>query len=74
MEATPSSTYFQHLYQKWQTKQELDGVQSGGETMNVFDSLYKLEEGEKEKMKKTLLVYCKLDTLAMVKVLEKLRN
>ncbi|BAF71692.1 DUF2779 domain-containing protein [Sulfurovum sp. NBC37-1] len=52
----------------------LDGVQNGGEAMNAFANLGKLEEGEKEKMRNALLEYCKLDTLAMVKVLEKLRE
>lgn len=52
----------------------LDGVQNGGEAMNAFANLGQLQEGEKEKMRKALLEYCKLDTLAMVKVLEKLRE
>ncbi len=53
---------------------ELDGVQNGGEAMNAFANLSKLDDTEKEKMRNALLEYCKLDTLAMVRVLEKLRG
>ncbi len=52
----------------------LDGVQNGGEAMNAFANLSKLDDTEKEKMRNALLEYCKLDTLAMVRVLEKLRE
>ncbi len=53
---------------------ELNGVQNGGEAMQAFANLSKLDDTEKEKMRNALLEYCKLDTLAMVKVLEKLRE
>jgi len=53
---------------------ELDGVQNGAEAMNAFANMSKLEEGEKEKVRRGLLAYCELDTLAMVRVLEKLRE
>ncbi len=53
---------------------ELDGVQNGGEAMSAFANMSKLEDDEKEKMRNALLAYCKLDTLAMVRVLEKLRE
>jgi len=53
---------------------ELDGVQNGSEAMSAFATMSKLDEGEKEKMRKALLAYCKLDTLAMVRVLNKLRE
>ncbi|GIT97991.1 DUF2779 domain-containing protein [Sulfurovum sp. TSL1] len=56
-----------------QAYKELDGVQNGGEAMQAFANLSKLDETEKEKMRNALLEYCKLDTLAMVKVLETLR-
>ncbi|MFV0562898.1 hypothetical protein [Malaciobacter mytili] len=42
--------------------------------MNAFANLSKLDDEEKQKIRTSLLEYCKLDTLAMVKVLEKLRN
>jgi len=54
--------------------QELDGVQNGAEAMSAFAYMSKLDNVEKEKMREALLAYCKLDTLAMVKVLEKLKE
>jgi hypothetical protein len=53
---------------------ELDGVQNGSQAMNAFANLSKLREEEKEKMRTSLLEYCKLDTLAMVKILEVLKK
>ena len=53
---------------------ELDGVHNGGEAMRAFAQMSQLEGSELEKMREALLAYCKLDTLAMVKVLEKLRG
>ena len=32
--------------------------------------VYKMEEGKKNRMRTTLIEYCKLDTLAMVKILK----
>ena len=54
--------------------QELDGVQNGSEAMSAFAHMSKLDSRKKEKMRKALLAYCKLDTLAMVKVLKKLKE
>jgi len=54
--------------------QELDGVQDGSEAMSAFAHMSNLDSVEKEKMRQSLLAYCKLDTLAMVRVLEKLRK
>ena len=53
---------------------ELDGVQNGGEAMSAFANMSKLGDDEKEKMRNSLLEYCKLDTLAMVRVLGKLKE
>ena len=53
---------------------ELDGVQNGSQAMNTFANMSKMEEGEKEKMRTALIEYCKLDTLAMVKILNKLKG
>ena len=53
---------------------ELDGVQNGSQAMNAFANLSKMQENEKQKIRNSLLEYCKLDTLAMVKVLEKLKE
>jgi len=54
---------------------DLDLVSNGGEAMNTYPMLKDMKnEKEKEKYRKALLEYCKLDTLAMVKVLKKLRE
>ncbi|MBC8237065.1 MAG: DUF2779 domain-containing protein [Helicobacteraceae bacterium] len=53
---------------------QLDGVQNGGEAMNAFANMSKLGEVEKQRMRNSLLEYCKLDTLAMVLVLNKLKE
>jgi hypothetical protein len=42
--------------------------------MNAFANLSKLNEVSKEKLRNSLLEYCKLDTLAMVKILEVLKK
>ncbi|MDX9744615.1 MAG: DUF2779 domain-containing protein [Arcobacteraceae bacterium] len=52
---------------------ELDGVQNGSQAMNAFANMSTMEEGEKQKMRKALLEYCKLDTLAMVRITGKLK-
>ncbi|MAC82769.1 MAG: phosphomethylpyrimidine kinase [Arcobacter sp.] len=53
---------------------ELNGVQNGSQAMNAFANMSKIEEDEKQKMRTSLLEYCKLDTLAMVKILERLKE
>ena len=53
---------------------ELEGVQNGSQAMNAFANMSKLEEQQKLKLRSALLEYCKLDTLAMVKVLARLRK
>lgn len=57
-----------------QAYKELNGVQNGNQAMNAFANMSKLEEEEKHKMRDALLEYCKLDTLAMVKILGKLKE
>jgi len=52
---------------------ELEGVQNGSEAMSAFSHMSKLDDEEKERVRRGLLKYCKLDTLAMVRVLEKLK-
>lgn len=42
--------------------------------MNAFANLGKIDKEEKQKMRTSLLEYCKLNTLAMVKILEKLKE
>lgn len=49
-------------------------VHNGGEAMQTFANLSKMDEKSKQEYRKALLEYCKLDTLAMVKVLEKLKE
>ncbi len=52
----------------------LEGVQNGTEAVSIFATLSKLDIDEKQKMQKALLEYCKLDTLAMVKILGELKK
>ncbi|MDK2049890.1 DUF2779 domain-containing protein [Aliarcobacter butzleri] len=53
---------------------ELDGVQNGSQAMNAFSKLSSLDNKEKQKLRNSLLEYCKLDTLAMVKILKELKK
>ena len=54
---------------------ELDLVHDGGEAMQAFAILAEIEDPETVmRIRESLLEYCKLDTLAMVKILEKLRK
>ena len=53
---------------------ELDGVHNGTEAMSIFPQIQYMEPEEREKARKNLLAYCRLDTLAMVKVWEELRR
>ncbi len=50
----------------------LDDIHNGGEAMNAFVNLEKLNDEDKERIRKSLLKYCELDTYAMVKIREKL--
>ncbi len=52
----------------------LNGIQNGSDAMNAFPKLSSMNTHEKEETRNALLEYCKLDTLAMVKVLKKLRE
>lgn len=50
-------------------------VHNGGEAMNIFPRIKDLPtEAERESAYHSLRIYCELDTFAMVKVLEKLRE
>ena len=51
---------------------KLELIQNGGDAMNAFAALHEQSPEEIVKIRAALLAYCKLDTLAMVKVLEKL--
>lgn len=50
----------------------LEGVHNGSEAMSIFPKIKDMPPEEKEKARKNLLEYCKLDTFAMVKVWEEL--
>ena len=52
----------------------LNLIHNGGEAMSEYAKLKGKTRGEQDVIRKALLAYCKLDTLAMVKVLEKLRE
>ena len=53
----------------------LDGsVHNGSEAMTIYPQIAKMSPADAAAARKSLLEYCKLDTLAMVKVWEKLRE
>jgi len=54
--------------------EKLKLVQNGGDAMNTFPKLEQMNEEDRKKYRHALLKYCELDTLAMVKILEKIRN
>ena len=51
---------------------KLDLIQNGGDAMNAFATLHEQSPEDIARIRKALLAYCKLDTLAMVRVLDKL--
>ena len=53
---------------------ELEGVHNGSEAMSVFPQIQYMEPAEQERARRNLLAYCRLDTLAMVKVWEELKR
>ena len=58
-----------------QAYKELDGVQNGGEAMQTYAKLAHMKDQEEVgRLREAILRYCERDTLAMVKVLEKLKN
>ncbi|MGN1103828.1 MAG: DUF2779 domain-containing protein [Candidatus Coproplasma sp.] len=50
----------------------LEGVHNGSEAMEIFPKIKDMPPEEAEKARENLLEYCKLDTLAMVKVWQEL--
>ncbi len=53
----------------------LGSIQNGLDAMNTFEKLHRLQDKSKrEIIRQDLLIYCHLDTLAMVKILEKLNE
>ena len=53
---------------------KLEGIHHGGEASDAFKYMKRLTPEERAKTRENLLKYCGLDTYAMVKVLEKLRE
>jgi len=56
-----------------QSYKELNLIHHRREAMQTYVNLVNINEDTKKEYKKALLEYCKLDTLAMVGVLEKLK-
>lgn len=52
----------------------LEEVHNGSEAMSIFPEMQFMPPEEKERARKNLLAYCRLDTLAMVKVWEELKK
>ncbi len=52
----------------------LEGVHNGMEASNTFLHLVNMDEKKQNQQRKYLLEYCKLDTYAMVKIWEKLKE
>jgi hypothetical protein len=53
----------------------LNYVQNGADAMQIYPKLADMKDkGEVAELREALLRYCELDTLAMVKILEKLRE
>ena len=52
----------------------LEEVHNGSEAMNAYFMMQDLSGKELDSLRNNLLKYCKLDTYAMVKILEKLKE
>jgi hypothetical protein len=52
----------------------LAGIANGGDAMEAWQKMCAADPAEVVRIRKELLEYCKLDTLAMVKILERLRE
>ena len=50
------------------------GVQNGGDAMTIFPKIQRMQPDEAKAAREALLRYCELDTWAMVKVWEKLKE
>jgi hypothetical protein len=53
---------------------DLELIHNGSEAMNAYANMSNLSDEDKIAYRKALLEYCKLDTLAMVRILEVLRK
>jgi hypothetical protein len=52
----------------------LEGVHNGSEAMAIFPKIKDMSPEDRDTVRKNLLKYCELDTFAMVKIYEYLRN
>ena len=52
----------------------LEEIHNGSEAMNSYANMSFLEKSKQEKLRKNLLKYCELDTYAMVKIYDKLKD
>ena len=52
----------------------LEQIHNGGEASNSYSTIMSLPKEEQERVRKNLLKYCGLDTYAMVKILQKLKE
>ncbi|AJC84251.1 DUF2779 domain-containing protein [Campylobacter peloridis] len=57
-----------------QAYKNLDLIHNGSEAMQSFEAMQNMSENEKKAYRQALLEYCKLDTLAMVKILKHLEE
>ena len=54
---------------------KLGSIQNGGDAMDTFANLHLLKDkSQLKEIKKDFLAYCRLDTLAMVRIFEKLNQ
>ena len=53
---------------------KLDDIHNGTEAMSMYPKMQDMAPEEREKIRRSLLAYCRLDTLAMVKVWEELKR
>lgn len=51
-----------------------EGIHNGGEASNAFEHLAELPASEQMVVREQLLRYCELDTLAMVRIWERLKK
>lgn len=49
-------------------------VHNGGEATDTYLSLRSMEQGERDRLRQSLLAYCKLDTMAMVMLWQRLKE
>ena len=52
----------------------LEEIHNGGEAMSAYANMHKLSKEEQQSLRKHLLKYCELDTYAMVKIYQKIKE